>query len=109
MYRKVAVEENSSETDSEAVKTARAKSQSNSGVLRFRKKPKEKTTKEPVDEKGNEGFNTPAITIPAPSSRDNVAVAKSVVTSGEESDKEEGTSSAPQVCTYNHILYVGFS
>jgi hypothetical protein len=92
LYREVAVEEHESDSDSEVVKITRVKPKSKSGVLRFHKTPKEKSTKEHTDEKGNEGLTISAAMIPALPSR-----SKGVGTGIEQSDQEEGTSSVPQV------------
>lgn len=109
LYKKVTGEESVCDSDSEVVKRARTKPKSKSGVLGFRKKPKDKSTKEQApEEKGNEGLSTSAAPIPALPSRENLAVAEGVATGIEESDKEEGTSSAPQVRAYEKVLWIGF-
>ena len=95
LYREVAVEESVSDSDSELVKITKAKPKSKRGVPRFRKKPKDKPSKEPIVEKGNADAPAPIATGSAPLS--NGDVTEGVDTDAEEPDKGEGTSSLPMV------------
>ena len=96
LYREVAPEECVSDSDSELVKITEAKPKPKLGVPRFRKKPKDKSSKEPIVEKGNANVPTPVATGPAPLSDGDVT--EGVDTDVEEPDKGEGTSSLPMVC-----------
>ena len=97
LYREVALEESVSDSDSELVKItkAKAKSKSKLGVSRFHKKPKGKSSREPVAEKWNADVPVPAATSSAPLSDGDVT--EGVSTDAEEPDKGEGTSSLPMV------------
>ena len=86
------------DSDSEVVKITRVKPKAKSRVAFFHKKPKDKPTEDPIDEKGNEGVTTPAATLPALPPHDNVTIVEDDISGIEESDKEEGTSSTPRVC-----------
>lgn len=109
LYKEVAVEESVSDSDSELAKTTRIKPKSKPRVLRFHKKPKGKSSKDPIDEKGDEGLATSTAGIPTLPRRDNAAVVEEAVTGIEESNKEEGTSTAPQVRERENVLCIGFS
>lgn len=95
MYEGFAFEESASDSDSELVKIVKTKSKSRSGLQRFRKKPKDKSSKKPTAEKGNEDLT--ASVTPAPASLPNDNVVEEVEADAGESDKEEGTSSFPKV------------
>ena len=86
------------DSDSELVKITRSKSKSKSRSTRFRKKPKDKTSKEHVAEKGDEDLTASATRGPVLSSSDNLAVGTRGDVDIGKADKEEGTSSDPQVC-----------
>lgn len=107
LYKEVVVEESARDSVSEEAKITRTKPKSKSGVLGLRKKAKGKQTQEPIDEKGDEALDTPATTVPSPPLRDNAAAVEDIVTEG--FDKEEGTSSTPQVRAYENIICIGFS
>ena len=100
LYKEVAVEESSCDSDSEAVETAESKPKSKIRALRFRKRPKDKLRQERVNEAGNEDAATSGVASPALPSGDGKAVAEGVNARVEEYDRVEGTSSIPRVRTY---------
>ena len=110
LYKEVASEENICDSDSELAKITRSKSKPKSSPTWFRKKPKDKPSKEPIVEKGNEEDLTASVVRgPVFPPSDNVAADEGVDTCVRESDKEEGTSSVPQVrarckCVLNDFL-----
>lgn len=92
------------DSDSELVKITRSKTKSKSAPAWFRKKPKDKSSKECVVKKGNEDLTTPVARGPVlPSGDDVAAVAGGDIDVGE-ADKEEGTSSVSQVCGGEDVL-----
>lgn len=99
LYKEVAFEESACDSDSELVRITRSKSKSKSGSAWFRKKPKDKPPKERIVEKGDEDptVSTASRGIALPSN-DNVGVVAVGDIGIGEADKEEGTSSTPQVC-----------
>lgn len=95
LYSEVALEENACDSDSELVKITRAKSKPKFGALRFHKKSKDKSPKEPIVEKENEALTVSVARSPVSLPSDNVV--EEVDTDVGESDKEEGMSSFPKV------------
>lgn len=98
LYKEVASKESACDPDSELVKITRNESEPKPGSARFRKKPKDKSSKECVAEKGDED---PAASVSGGhvfSSSDDVSVVVGGKIDVGETDKEEGTSSVSQVC-----------
>lgn len=106
MYKEIAFEESVCDSDSELVKITRTKPKSKSGAW-LRRKSKDKPSKEPTAEKGNEDLTAPVAPGPALLSGDNVV--EEVDTDVGESDKEEGTSSIPQVRVQESVPRENFS
>jgi hypothetical protein len=97
LYKEAAFEESVCDSDSELVKITRSKPKPKSGSAWFRKKPKHKSPKEHVVEKGDEDRTASVAKGPAVPSSDNPAA----VAGGSidvEAENEESTSSVSQVC-----------
>lgn len=107
LYKEVDFEESESDSDSELVKITRTKSKSKPGVLWFHQKSKDKPSE--GLEKGNEDLTISVTRSPVLPYGDNVAVAEEVDTGVGEPDKEEGSSSIPQVRVRESVLRMIFS
>jgi hypothetical protein len=108
LYKEIGLEESVHDSDSEVVKIKRSKSGRGSkpGPPWFRKKSKDESS---MNEKGNEDPTTSAATGPTLLSRHRVGFAGGADAGIEEEDREEGTSSAPQVRLLENVLWIGFS
>jgi len=106
LYKEIAFEESMCDSDSELVKITRAKSKSKSGAPWFHKRHKDRSSKEPIVEKGNADLASSVGKSPAMISSDNTAVSEGV---GESDDKEEGTSAIPKARIRESTPHITFS
>lgn len=97
LYKEVAIKESVCDSDSEPIKPTRNKSEPKPGSARFRKKLKDKSSKEHVAEKGDEDPTASVSGGHFFSSNDDVSVVAGGKVDFGEADKEEGTSSVSQV------------